>query len=51
MLAEYPVHPVLLTTDLDAARDFYHDKLGLPIPSSDPEKRSSSSAGAGRNSL
>ena len=31
MLAEFPVHPVLLAKDLDAARDFYHDKLGLPI--------------------
>jgi catechol 2,3-dioxygenase-like lactoylglutathione lyase family enzyme len=31
MLADYPIHPVLLATDLDAARVFYHDKLGLPI--------------------
>lgn len=31
MLAEHPIHPVLLATDLDAIRDFYHDKLGLPI--------------------
>lgn len=31
MLADSPVHPVLLATDLDAAREFYHTKLGLPI--------------------
>jgi catechol 2,3-dioxygenase-like lactoylglutathione lyase family enzyme len=31
MLAEHPVAPVLLATDLAAARDFYHGKLGLPI--------------------
>jgi catechol 2,3-dioxygenase-like lactoylglutathione lyase family enzyme len=31
MLANSPIHPVLLATDLDAARDFYGAKLGLPI--------------------
>src|SRR4051794_11936704 len=31
MLGEYPVHPVLLAKDLDAARHFYHDQLGLEI--------------------
>jgi len=31
MLGEHPVHPVLLATDLAAARDFYHDRLGLEI--------------------
>lgn len=31
MLTDSPVHPVLLATDLDAAREFYHTKLGLPI--------------------
>lgn len=31
MLGEHPIHPVLLATDLGAARDFYHDKLGLEI--------------------
>ncbi len=31
MLANSPVHPVLLAKDLQRARDFYHDKLGLPI--------------------
>ena len=31
MLGEHPITPVLLATDLAAAREFYHDKLGLPI--------------------
>jgi len=30
-LAGSPIRPVLLATDLDAARDFYHERLGLPI--------------------
>ena len=30
-LADAPIHPVLLAKDLDAAREFYHEKLGLPI--------------------
>ena len=31
MLGDSPVHPVLLAKDLDQARAFYHDKLGLEI--------------------
>jgi catechol 2,3-dioxygenase-like lactoylglutathione lyase family enzyme len=31
MLGAHPIHPVLLATDLAAARDFYHTKLGLQI--------------------
>lgn len=31
MLGDHPIHPVLLATDLAAARDFYHDQLGLEI--------------------
>ena len=31
MLGDHPIHPVLLATDLTAARDFYHDQLGLEI--------------------
>ena len=31
MLGDHPIHPVLLATDLAAARDFYHDRLGLEI--------------------
>jgi catechol 2,3-dioxygenase-like lactoylglutathione lyase family enzyme len=31
MLGDHPVNPVLLAKDLSAAREFYHDKLGLEI--------------------
>jgi catechol 2,3-dioxygenase-like lactoylglutathione lyase family enzyme len=31
MLGAHPIHPVLLATDLAAARAFYHIKLGLEI--------------------
>jgi catechol 2,3-dioxygenase-like lactoylglutathione lyase family enzyme len=31
MLGSHPIHPVLLSTDLEASRSFYHDKLGLEI--------------------
>jgi catechol 2,3-dioxygenase-like lactoylglutathione lyase family enzyme len=31
MLGDHPIHPVLLATDLAAARDFYHDQLGLEL--------------------
>jgi catechol 2,3-dioxygenase-like lactoylglutathione lyase family enzyme len=31
VLADHPIHPVLLAKDLAAAREFYHAKLGLPI--------------------
>jgi catechol 2,3-dioxygenase-like lactoylglutathione lyase family enzyme len=31
MLGEHPVTPVLLAKDLAAAREFYHDKVGLEI--------------------
>src|ERR1700752_2418778 len=31
MLADAPIHPVLLATDLNAARDFYGTKLGLSV--------------------
>jgi catechol-2,3-dioxygenase len=31
MLGEHPIYPVLLATDLGAAKDFYHGKLGLEI--------------------
>ncbi len=31
MLGEHPITPVLLATDLAAAREFYHRKLGLQI--------------------
>lgn len=31
MLSEYPTYTILLSTDLDASRTFYHDVLGLEI--------------------
>ena len=31
MLGEHPITPVLLAKDLGAAREFYHDRLGLEI--------------------
>lgn len=31
MLGDHAIHPVLLAKDLDAAREFYHGKLGLEI--------------------
>lgn len=31
MLGDNPIHPLLLATDLDAAREFYHARLGLQI--------------------
>ena len=31
MLGEHPITTVLLSKDLAAAREFYHDKLGLEI--------------------
>lgn len=36
MLGEYPVAPILLSTDLDVSRAFYHDVLGLEIEREDP---------------
>jgi catechol 2,3-dioxygenase-like lactoylglutathione lyase family enzyme len=35
MLGEHPITPVLLATDLAAAREFYHGKLGLQIDRED----------------
>lgn len=39
MLSDHPAFPILLSTDLDASRDFYHGVLGLPILREDPEDR------------
>ena len=35
MLGDHPIAPVLLATDLAAAREFYHGKLGLQIDRED----------------
>ncbi len=39
MLSDHPVFPILLATDLDAARTFYRDVLGLEILREDPDDR------------
>jgi catechol 2,3-dioxygenase-like lactoylglutathione lyase family enzyme len=31
MLGDHPIHPVLLAKDLAAAREFYHDRIGLEV--------------------
>jgi catechol-2,3-dioxygenase len=38
MLGEYPVFPILLSTDMAASRTFYHDTLGLEILAEDDER-------------
>lgn len=39
MLSDAPVFPILLSTDLDASREFYHQQLGLEILREDPDDR------------
>ena len=39
MLSDFPVFPILLSTDLDATRAFYHDTLGLEIAREDAGDR------------
>jgi catechol 2,3-dioxygenase-like lactoylglutathione lyase family enzyme len=39
MLGDQPVFPILLSTDLDVARAFYRDTLGLAIAREDPGDR------------
>ncbi len=38
MLSEQPVFPILLSTDRDASRIFYHDTLGLEIIREDDDR-------------
>lgn len=38
MLSNYPVFPILLSTDMAASRVFYHDILGLPILKEEEER-------------
>jgi catechol 2,3-dioxygenase-like lactoylglutathione lyase family enzyme len=47
MLSEFPVFPILLSTDLDASRAFYHDTLGLEIVREDEGDRIVFRSGAG----
>lgn len=39
MLGDHPVFPILLSTDLDASRRFYHETLGLEIAREDEGDR------------
>ena len=39
MLSDHPVFPILLSKDLDAARSFYRDVLGLQILREDKDDR------------
>jgi catechol 2,3-dioxygenase-like lactoylglutathione lyase family enzyme len=39
MLSDHPVFPILLSTDLDASRAFYHEVLGLEILREDADDR------------
>ena len=47
MLSDFPVFPILLSTDLDASRAFYHDILGLEIAREDVGDRIVFRSGAG----
>jgi catechol 2,3-dioxygenase-like lactoylglutathione lyase family enzyme len=47
MLGDSPIHPVLLATDLDAAREFYHARLGLPILVERPDEAIEFACGGG----
>src|SRR6266536_270909 len=38
MLSDHLVFPILLSTDLDKSRAFYHDQLGLEILREDDER-------------
>jgi catechol 2,3-dioxygenase-like lactoylglutathione lyase family enzyme len=48
VLNDFPVFPILLSTDLDATRDFYNGKLGLPILREDPGDRIVFGSGGGQ---
>jgi catechol 2,3-dioxygenase-like lactoylglutathione lyase family enzyme len=39
VLSDHLVFPILLAKDLDEARRFYHDVLGLPVLREDPDDR------------
>lgn len=39
MPSDYPVFPILLSTDLEASRSFYRDTLGLEIIREDADDR------------
>jgi len=47
VLSDSAVFPILLSTDLDASRAFYHDTLGLPILREDVRDRIVFGSGGG----
>jgi predicted enzyme related to lactoylglutathione lyase len=47
MLSDSPVFPILLSKDLDASRQFYHEMLGLEIAREDHGDRIVFRAGGG----
>jgi catechol 2,3-dioxygenase-like lactoylglutathione lyase family enzyme len=47
VLSDYPVFPILLSTDLDASRAFYHGTLGLSILREDEDDRIVFGSGGG----
>ena len=48
MLSEHPIDVVLLATDLDASKDFYANKVGLPIVNESPAAVTFKCGGASR---
>jgi len=38
VLSDYPVFPIVLSTDLATSRDFYRDTLGLELAREDPDR-------------
>ena len=51
MLGAHPISPVLLATDLTAAKEFYHDRLGLQILSETDASITVASGGGPRLSV
>ena len=48
LLSEYPIDVVLLATDMEASKDFYANKIGLPIVSESPAAVTFKCGGASR---
>ena len=48
LLSEHPIDVVLLATDLDASKDFYANKVGLPIVNESPAAVTFKCGGASR---
>ena len=48
MLSEHPIDVVLLATDIDASKDFYANRVGLPIVNESPAAVTFKCGGASR---